>query len=226
MTKEIVTKEFVEETPMAADAAPFAGVPAWERGKTRRTTTVRTTPKSNVAPIAAGAAIVLLCGAAAAAWYGMRPHDQSVAELTPGSPGTSTTTTTTDAATAQATPAQTVPTAPPTRVAQAEQPPVATRTVTHTSRTTAGPDGSVTTSRSRSVTRSAGDNTADVSTTAPANPGSAPLVLNLPQTTPAPAPQATAPQAAPLIPPSPQAAPQTAAPPASTPPTEGTPPTA
>ena len=176
----------VDVTPTPQDETPFAGVPAWERGRTRRTSVgrapaARSVGKSNMGPIAAGAAVVLLAGAAAVTWYATRPHEQTVAELTPGDaagPASAT-----DAVTAS--PAESSAAPAPAEMAQAAPAPAQTRTMPPAARTPSRTEGAQPANRSRAVTRSAGDNAADVSATAPVraqpapNPSPAPLVLSL-----------------------------------------------
>ncbi|MBS0331712.1 MAG: hypothetical protein JSS35_02995 [Proteobacteria bacterium] len=213
---------------------PFAGIPAWERGKTRSSGAARRSTRSSVksssAPLAIAAGVVVLGAVAAVGWYATRPHEGAMAELTPGGPnGAAEMTTTTSSAMAPA----------GAQVAQAtpQAPPVTTKSTTSSTRTTSSDDGKRVSTHVRTVTHratspSASDATADVSTTErapspqvePVNPGPAPRVLNLPQTTPvpAPAPQAAPPAAAPaptVTPPTSEAAPQTAVPPNANPPT-------
>ncbi|THD58781.1 hypothetical protein [Phenylobacterium sp.] len=193
------------------DTSFIAGPAFASSGRARRNT--------STAPIAIAAGIILVGGLAAAGWYASQPHNTGVAELTPG--GATTTTTTTDSSGGDQL-AQTTP--PPAPVAKAK---TTTTTTTHSS-------GRPAASHRAAASRSASDETADVSANAPtqaqpapvqaappaasaAQPPAAaatpnpPLVLNLPQ---APATTAT--------PPAQQAAPTAAAPSDTTP---ATPPT-
>ena len=251
-----------DSDPISTESSMFAPVPAWERGKKRRSfgsrgnrvapeprsfaaelsaepepviATTATRPvrakredivdrpdetfaaapvfasstaarKGNgAAPIAIAAGLILIGGLAAAGWYATQPHDQGVAELTPGATTTTTTATTAgDTTTADtAAPAQmaqnTAPTPPPV-AAKAKA--VTTTTTTHSS----GPTVSRTTVAARAAPRSAADVGSDASTRAPApmpmpTPGPAtaaappaPLVLSIPQqAAPAPTPSADTP---------------------------------
>jgi hypothetical protein len=229
-----------DSDPISTESPMFAPVPAWERGKKRRSfgsrgsrvapeprsfaaelsadpelapATVKTRPvvaqreeivdlpdetfaaapvfasstaarKGNgAAPIAIAAGLILIGGLAAAGWYATQPHDQGVAELTPGA---SSTTTTGDTTTAVATaPAQVAQNTAPT------PPPVAAKPVTTTTVHSSGPTVSRTTvARARPAPRSAADVGSDASTRASAPPP-------MPMPTPAPAPAAAAP--APLV---------------------------
>ncbi|MBS0362850.1 MAG: hypothetical protein JSR98_15850, partial [Proteobacteria bacterium] len=156
-------------SPQPQSEMPFAGVPSWDRGKTRARSTggaARRTGgsassgmKNSTAPIAIVAGIVVLGAVAAAGWYATQPHNQSVAELTPGGPnGAAETAPTPPVDTAANAPASTSTST--TQVAQATP---STKTVTHTTRVASAPQGQRVVTHSRTVTRSpsASDATAD-----------------------------------------------------------------
>ena len=133
------------------------------------------------APLAIMAGLILLGGAGAAGWYYSQPHDPSgMAELTPGSTATASATTEV-ATTAPATaPIETQATAP-----------IAHQTTTSTTTTRVTPAVKTTVTRSRTV-RTAGDQAADASATAPVPAAQVRAV-------PAPTPIAPAAPAAPLV---------------------------
>ncbi len=198
----------------------FAGTPTYANVSARR--------KTNAAPVAIAAGIVLLGGLAATGWYMNQPHTAGVAQLTPGEVST----TTTDSAPIQAAQAATPQEALPGASASTAAAPARTSITTTTTRAAAPASvthQTTTVARARPAARSAQDVTSDASTTAPVRPAqeapqaaptapaptpTAPLVLTLPPTQAAPvqvAPDTAAP--APT-----QTAPATAAPPETTPP--------
>ncbi|WP_372784395.1 hypothetical protein [Phenylobacterium sp.] len=194
-----------------AEAEPaFAGTPSYANVSARR--------KSNAAPVAIAAGIVLLGGLAATGWYMTQNHTVGVAQLTPGAVTTTTTTAAGDEVqTAQnLTPQAALPAASESASAPTAAAPAATHVTTTTTTHSAAPASAThktttTVARARPA-RSAGEASADVSATAPAQAAPAPV-----QAAPTPTP------AAPLvltIPAAPaQAAPvQTAPAPTETPP--------
>jgi len=191
--------------PIVGDSV-FAGTPIYANRPARK--------GNGAAPIAIAAGVILLGGLAAAGWYASQPHDQGVAQLTPGA----TTTTTVASSAADST----LPQGPSTaQVAQNTTPPAVThsRTVTTTSRAPAA--SSRTTVTRTAPPRAAADNAANASAVAPA-PQAAPAAPPA-SAAPAPALKLDLPPAAPTTsaPAEAPAAPQTVTPtpPTTTPPT-------
>ena len=201
-----------------AETSDFAATPVFAS----RTTARR---GNGAAPIAIAAGVILLGGLAAAGWYATQPHDQGVAELTPGSSVTTTSTTTPAASPAApdaALPGQMAQTTAPASAA----PVAATHARITTTTQTTGPvtqHNTTTVARTAPVRtpRSVSDNAADASAIAPARTPApttvapptppAPLVLSIPQaapTPPAPADIPVMPQTAPA--PAPTQTPPTA----------------
>jgi hypothetical protein len=213
--------EFVDTTDAALGDAAFAGTPIYANRTAAR--------KGNgAAPIAIAAGVILLGGLAAAGWYASQPHDQGIAQLTPGATTTTTTATTAgDTVTPDA--------ALPAQVAQNVTPaaPAAhAKIVTTTTRST-GPVVQHTTVARAAPARApaqASDNAANASATATAaapTPApapsaappaaaapTAPLVLTIPPAAPSQAaPTTTAPVETPVTPQTTQAPPPTQTPP-------------
>jgi hypothetical protein len=212
--------EFIDTTDDDLGDSAFAGTPIYANRTAAR--------KGNgAAPIAIAAGVILLGGLAAAGWYATQPHDQGMAQLTPGATTTTTTATTAgDTVTPDA--------ALPAQVAQNVTPPAPAAPATHAKVvTTTRSSGAVT--QHTAVARAApakapasvSDNAANASATAPAPTPApsaappaaaappAPLVLTIPPTA-APtqaAPTTTAPTETPVTPQT------TQAPPTPTPPT-------
>ncbi|MFL5298380.1 MAG: hypothetical protein ACJ798_18535 [Phenylobacterium sp.] len=185
-------------TTMTTGETAFAGTPSYAQR-----TTVR--KRGSVAPVAIGAGLIVLAGVAAAGWYASQPHDQGVAQLTPGAPGAPVDTggpvvAQNDTASASATaPAGPMPAAPPART-------VSRTTTTHMAAAAPAPI------RHRTVTRSVEDQGVNASATVAA-PAPRPAPAPIPQAAPVnPAPAPT--QAAPVNPTAPadQPAPTQAAP--------------
>jgi hypothetical protein len=150
----------------------FAGTPAYA--------TRTTTRRSNGAPLAIAAGIILVGGLAAAGWYATQPHGQGVAELTPGAPGSTTTTTDTAAAAPPLAPSQMAANTPPPMPEPARAAPART-----TTRTT------VTHHVARGAGRSAEDVGVNAAATIPARPQAYAPSAQAPAPAPAPAPTLT-----------------------------------
>ncbi|WP_309606138.1 hypothetical protein [Phenylobacterium sp.] len=182
----MTASEQVVETRPPTGASVFAASPV---------PTATTRRPSGVAPVVIAAGILALGGLAAAGWYAYQPHDNGVAQLTPGS--TSTVTTVTPAEpTAQI--AATAPTPAPavTRSSTTTSTTTTTRTatprmiVTRHSITT-----QVSTPVARPAARNIEDSSVNTAATAPALPafnGLAPAAATA-ATTPAPVEAAPAP---------------------------------
>jgi Meckel syndrome type 1 protein len=120
VTADPMTAPMTEREPLSSQtmsAAPYT-----------RTTTTRK-KDAGVPAVAIAAGVIVLGGLAAAGWYATQPHDNGVAQLTPGAPGAgalapSTATTTTTLA------ANTPP--PAAATAPAEAPKATKTTTTHT----------------------------------------------------------------------------------------------
>jgi hypothetical protein len=190
----------VESAPFVdTETSDFAATPVFASR-----TTVR---KGNgAAPIAIAAGVILLGGLAAAGWYATQPHDQGVAELTPGS--SVTTTSTSAPAAGPATPDAALPGQMAQNTTQASAAPAAAthaRIITTTQ--TRGPmtqHNTTTVARAASAktSRTVSDNAADASTIAPApapatvappTPPAPAVIPAMPQTTQAPPPTQTPP---------------------------------
>lgn len=149
----------------AADAALAAG-PAYAADTRARTS-------SSVAPIAIVAGIIALGGLAAAGWYATQPHDNGVAQLTPGTTSTTTTTTGPAAAPTAMASNQALPAgAPGTTTTQttthvSSDSPPATTTTTHASRSTVSHAAAA---RSSATARSVDEAGMNASATLPAAP--------------------------------------------------------
>ncbi len=189
------------DTAQALGAEPaFAAAPPYATSRSAR--------KTSAAPLAIAAGILALGGLAAAGWYASQPHQQGVAQLTPGQ--SVTTTTTAPVAVASNEPAA------PQAVATTVETPAATttQTTTHVSSADRAPV------RARPpAARSVGDAGVNASATLPGGPqpysgsATAPAMAN-PAPTPvqvAPPPTTVESAPAPVIATPPMSAPDTTA---------------